>query len=43
MGEPAIYIRVVALGDMVMKSEEDQNSIAEKEGIIAFKMEGARV
>ena len=42
-GEPAIHIGVVASGDMVMKSGEDRDSIAKKEGIIAFEMEGAGV
>jgi nucleoside phosphorylase/tetratricopeptide (TPR) repeat protein len=38
---PAIYIGVVASGDTVMKSGEDRDSIAKKEGVIAFEMEGA--
>ena len=41
--EPAIYIGPVASGDQVMKSGEDRDRIAQKEGIIAFEMEGAGV
>jgi len=40
---PAIFIGRVASGDMVMKSGEDRDRIAEKEGVIAFEMEGAGV
>jgi nucleoside phosphorylase len=42
-GEPVIHIGVVASGDTVMKSGEDRDTIAEKEGIIAFEMEAAGV
>nr|WOD46566.1 hypothetical protein [Trichoderma atroviride] len=38
---PAIYIGAVASGDTVMKSGEDRDRIARKEGVIAFEMEGA--
>ncbi|UKZ67791.1 uncharacterized protein TrAtP1_008949 [Trichoderma atroviride] len=38
---PAIYIGAVASGDTVMKSGEDRDRIAKKEGVIAFEMEGA--
>jgi nucleoside phosphorylase/tetratricopeptide (TPR) repeat protein len=41
--EPAIHIGAVASGDTVMKSGEDRDRIAEKEGIIAFEMEGAGI
>jgi tetratricopeptide (TPR) repeat protein/nucleoside phosphorylase len=40
---PAIFIGRVASGDMVMKSGEDRDRIAEKEGVIAFEMEGAGI
>ncbi|KAL7920802.1 hypothetical protein ACQKWADRAFT_297339 [Trichoderma austrokoningii] len=39
--EPAIYLGAVASGDTVMKSGEDRDRIAKKEGVIAFEMEGA--
>ncbi|KAM0449587.1 hypothetical protein ACHAO4_007610, partial [Trichoderma viride] len=38
---PTIYIGAVASGDTVMKSGEDRDRIAKKEGVIAFEMEGA--
>ncbi|PNP42208.1 hypothetical protein TGAMA5MH_05890 [Trichoderma gamsii] len=38
---PAIYIGAVASGDTVMKSGEDRDKIARKEGVIAFETEGA--
>ncbi|KAL7971462.1 hypothetical protein HDV63DRAFT_393756 [Trichoderma sp. SZMC 28014] len=38
---PAIYIGAVASGDTVMKSGEDRDRIAKREGVIAFEMEGA--
>lgn len=41
--EPAIYIGAVASGDTVMKSGEDRDSIARRESVIAFEMEGAGV
>lgn len=41
--KPAIHIGPVASGDKVMKSGEERDRIAEKEGIIAFEMEGAGV
>jgi nucleoside phosphorylase len=40
---PAIFIGRVASGDMVMKSGEDRDRIVEKEGVIAFEMEGAGI
>ncbi|KID73289.1 Kinesin light chain 1 [Metarhizium brunneum] len=39
--DPAIYTGTVASGDTVMKSGEDRDSIFQKEGVIAFEMEGA--
>lgn len=39
---PAIHIGAVASGDTVLKSGEDRDRIAKKEGVIAFEMEGAR-
>ncbi|KAH6605145.1 kinesin light chain [Trichoderma cornu-damae] len=41
--KPAVHIGAVASGDTVMKSGEDRDRIAEKEGVIAFEMEGAGV
>jgi nucleoside phosphorylase len=41
--EPAINIGPVASGDRVIRSGEDRDRIAQKEGIIAFEMEGAGV
>ncbi|KAL7946793.1 hypothetical protein V8C42DRAFT_352307 [Trichoderma barbatum] len=41
--EPAIHIGAVASGDTVLKSGEDRDSIATKEGVIAFEMEGAGI
>ena len=41
--EPAIHIGAIASGDTVMKSGEDRDRIAKKEGVIAFEMEGAGV
>ncbi|KAM0521217.1 hypothetical protein ACHAPE_002692 [Trichoderma viride] len=38
---PAIYIGAVASGDTIMKSGEDRDGIAKKEGVIAFEMGGA--
>ncbi|KAF3062881.1 hypothetical protein CFAM422_010417 [Trichoderma lentiforme] len=41
--EPAIHIGAVASGDTVLKSGEDRDNIAAKEGVIAFEMEGAGI
>ncbi|KAK3940345.1 phosphorylase superfamily [Diplogelasinospora grovesii] len=41
--EPAIHIGAVASGDTVMKSAPDRDRIAEREGVIAFEMEGAGI
>ncbi|PTB65209.1 purine and uridine phosphorylase [Trichoderma citrinoviride] len=41
--EPAIHIGAVASGDTVLKSGEDRDRIAKKEGVIAFEMEGAGI
>ncbi len=41
--QPMIHIGSIASGDKVMKSGEDRDIIATKEGIIAFEMEGAGV
>ncbi len=38
-----IHIGLIASGDKVMKSGEDRDIIAAKEGVIAFEMEGAGV
>jgi nucleoside phosphorylase len=40
---PAIHIGLVASGDTVMKSGEDRDNIAARNGVIAFEMEGAGV
>jgi nucleoside phosphorylase len=40
---PAIFVGRVASGDMVMKSGEDRDRIAEEEGVIAYEMEGAGI
>ena len=41
--EPAIYVGPIASGDTVIKSGEDRDRIARKEGVIAFEMEAAGV
>lgn len=39
--QPRLHIGPVASGDTVMKSGEDRDRLARKEGILAFEMEGA--
>ncbi|UKZ96787.1 uncharacterized protein TrAFT101_011563 [Trichoderma asperellum] len=39
--EPTVHVGSIASGDMVMKSAEDRDRIARREGVIAFEMEGA--
>lgn len=41
--EPTVHVGSIASGDIVMKSAEDRDRIAMKEGIIAFEMEGAGI
>ncbi|KAK6499941.1 hypothetical protein TWF481_010297 [Arthrobotrys musiformis] len=41
--KPEIHFGLVASGDTVMKSAEDRDEIASREGIIAFEMEAAGV
>ncbi|KAL9473975.1 hypothetical protein ACSS6W_008355 [Trichoderma asperelloides] len=41
--EPTVHVGSIASGDMVMKSAEDRDKIAKREGVIAFEMEGAGV
>lgn len=41
--EPKVHFGLVASGNVVMKSGEDRDQIAEKEKVIAFEMEGAGV
>ncbi|PON23788.1 phosphorylase superfamily protein [Trichoderma gamsii] len=41
--EPTIHMGSIASGDIVMKSAEDRDRIAKKEGVIAFEMEGAGI
>ncbi|KAN0068107.1 hypothetical protein V8E54_013677 [Elaphomyces granulatus] len=38
---PVIHFGLVASGDIVMKSGEDRDDIAARDGVIAFEMEGA--
>ncbi|KAN0071934.1 ankyrin repeat-containing domain protein [Elaphomyces granulatus] len=40
---PAIHFGLVASGDTVMRSGEDRDDIATRDGVIAFEMEGAGV
>ncbi|KAM4066702.1 phosphorylase superfamily protein [Hirsutella rhossiliensis] len=40
---PAVHFGLIASGDSVMKSGEDRDAIALREGAIAFEMEGAGV
>jgi nucleoside phosphorylase len=40
---PTIHFGVVGSGDTVMKSAQHRDQIAEREGVIAFEMEGAGV
>ena len=40
---PVIHFGLIASGDTVMKSGEDRNNIATRDGVIAFEMEGAGV
>ena len=40
---PVIHFGLVASGDTVMKSGEDRDDIAARDGVIAFEMEGAGV
>ncbi|KAM4066732.1 tetratricopeptide repeat domain-containing protein [Hirsutella rhossiliensis] len=40
---PAVHFGLIASGDSVMKSGEDRDAIAMREGAIAFEMEGAGV
>lgn len=41
--EPVIHVGPVASGDIVMKSGQDRDRIANEEGVIAFEMEGAGI
>lgn len=41
--EPTIHMGSIASGDIVMKSAEDRDRIAKREGVIAFEMEGAGI
>lgn len=41
--KPMVHFGLVASGDTVMKSGENRDTIARKEGVIAFEMEGAGV
>jgi nucleoside phosphorylase len=40
---PIIHFGLVASGDTVMKSGEDRDDIASRDGVVAFEMEGAGV
>ncbi|RFU74455.1 pfs domain-containing [Trichoderma arundinaceum] len=39
--EPTVHFGLIASGDTVMKSGEDRDAIAVRDGVIAFEMEGA--
>jgi nucleoside phosphorylase len=41
--KPIVHFGLIASGDTVMKSGEDRDEIAARDGIIAFEMEGAGV
>ncbi|KAN0067109.1 hypothetical protein V8E54_014756 [Elaphomyces granulatus] len=41
--DPVIHFGLIASGDTVMKSGEDRDEIAARDGVIAFEMEGAGV
>jgi nucleoside phosphorylase len=41
--KPLIHFGLIASGDIVMKSGEDRDEIAARDGVIAFEMEGAGV
>jgi nucleoside phosphorylase len=41
--KPALHFGLIASGDRVMKSGEERDAIARKEGVIGFEMEGAGV
>lgn len=41
--QPIIHFGLIASGDTVMKSAEDRDAIAQREGIVGFEMEGAGV
>jgi hypothetical protein len=40
---PVVHFGLIASGDTVMKSGEDRDDIATRDGVIAFEMEGAGV
>ncbi|KFA74274.1 hypothetical protein S40288_10406 [Stachybotrys chartarum IBT 40288] len=39
--QPAVHLGLIASGDTVMKSGEERDEIAKREGVIGFEMEGA--
>jgi nucleoside phosphorylase len=41
--DPVVHFGLIASGDTVMKSGEDRDDIATRDGVIAFEMEGAGV
>jgi nucleoside phosphorylase len=41
--KPSVHFGLIASGDTVMKSGEDRDEIATRDGVIAFEMEGAGV
>jgi nucleoside phosphorylase len=41
--KPVVHFGLIASGDTVMKSGEDRDEIAARDGVIAFEMEGAGV
>jgi nucleoside phosphorylase len=41
--EPVVHFGLIASGDTIMKSGEDRDDVATRDGVIAFEMEGAGV
>jgi hypothetical protein len=41
--KPSVHFGLIVSGDTVMKSGEDRDKIATRDGVIAFEMEGAGV
>jgi nucleoside phosphorylase len=40
---PAVHFGLIASGDPVMRSAKDRDEISDKEGVVAFEMEGAGI
>ncbi|KFA55560.1 hypothetical protein S40293_09989 [Stachybotrys chartarum IBT 40293] len=43
MVQPAVHFGLIASGDKVMKSGEERDEVAKREGVIGFEMEGAGI